>query len=1650
MPITTAEEKAQRRLEVKARSTLMMGIPNEHQLMFNSIKDAKLLLEAIEKRFGGNEATKKTQRNLLKQQYENFTAPSSEMLDQTFDRLQKLVSQLELLDEKLSQEDVNQKLLRSLSPEWNTHAVVWRNKADLDTMSMDDLYNNLKVTNEAVNTAHGVSTASTQVNVANSTNIDNLSDDVIYDIKEIDLRWQMAILTMRARRLLKNRGRKLTVNGNETIGFDKSKVECYNCHKRRHFARVNQDNKNKESSRRSMHVETSTSTTLVSCDGLGGYDWSDQTEEGPNYALMAFSSSSTGLEVSNDCICSKSCLKTVELLKFQNDQLLKDLKKSELMVLVPPPYTGNFMPLIPDLSFTSLDEFVNEPVVEHCKAMSREKEPKPKTEKKTIRPSIVKKEFVKSKQQEKTARKTVKHVEQFRQNTHNPRGNQRNWNNMMSQKLGSIFEMFNKACYVCGSFDHLQVDCNFHQKQFQNQRMVKPVWNNAQGVNHQNFAKKTHLCAKKNMVPRAVLMKLGLVSINTARQSISKTAVLVNTARQVNTAHSKTTVNAVTPMSYLSKIAHLIGNPQMNLQDQGVIDSGCSRHMTGNMSYLTNYKEIDGGYVAFGGNPKGGKITGKGTQSNGFAGTKASDNAGQARKETEPEVIEFGNSYKTPPEETGKGIEGSAKKKGRTVAITAEDMQKHKNDVKARTTLLLALPDEHQLRLRKYDTAKELLQAIVSHLEFMDVPIKQDDLNQKFLTSLAPEWLVYTINMAFISSFNTSSRKSEVSTAQGVSTASVQVPTTNTDVAAASFSYDTVCAFIATQPNGSQIKNEDITQINDDDIKEMDIKWNLALLSIKADRFWKKTGKKITIQGSDVAGFDKSKVECFNCHKMGHFARECRSPRSQDKGKKESYKKDPTVEEPTPKAMIAIDGIGWDWSYMAKEDEASNHALVANEEEVPTEYALMAKSSSSLDNEVYDDSFCSKSCRKNTENLNNKIIKLNKELSDCETDLYNYKRGLSQVEARLVEFKENEIKLCERIRVLERDIELKDNKIEYLKNELEEVKKEKESIDFKIEKFENASKDLDKLLGNQKLRKDKMGLGFNEYSAVPPPPAQVYSPPKKNLSWMGLPEFVDDTAIDYSRPIPRGSIGNVVSKPKIKFVKETGCPSTSKVNNTENSRKLTVKYAEMYRNTSQSPRGNKGKDVKPSACWIWKPKKNSLDQGIPQDNIDDKGYWDSGCSRHMTGNISYLSEYEPINGGYVSFGHGGGKITGKGTIKIGKIKFENVYFIKELKYNLFSVSQICDNKNSVLFTDSECLVLGKEFKLVDDTHVLLMTPRQQNMYSIDLKNIVPHKNLTCLIAKASVDECMLWHRRLGHLNFKTMNKLVRNNLVKGLPSKSFENNHTCVACLKGKQHKASCKTKLVNSISKPLHTLHMDLFGPTSVSSLNHKRCNNEGEFRNKEMDEFYSRKGIKREFSNARTPQQNDVAERRNRTLIEAARTMLADAKLPVTFWAEAVNTACYVQNKVLVNKSQNKTPYELFNGRSPAIGFLRPFGCHVMILNTLDNLDKFDAKGDEGTSSTNISGIKEDANQAMKENVKSDAFSEKDDSQKVQDSNTNVSESSRNTNPTATTKDPIADQVEPVLSSIVETEVPTVSSFIPTNCLSIPLVGRSLWRYN
>nr|GEU65144.1 putative ribonuclease H-like domain-containing protein [Tanacetum cinerariifolium] len=784
-------------------------------------------------------------------------------------------------------------------------------------------------------------------------------------------------------------------------------------------------------------------------------------------------------------------------------------------------------------------------------------------------------------------------------------------------------------------------------------------------------------------------------------------------------------------------------------------------------------------------------------------------------------------------------------------------------------------------------------------------------------------------NMAFISSAKHSSGNEEVSTAS-VSTTSTNVPTASANIGVANISQDTACAYIASQSSGSQIKFEDINQIDKDGMEEMDIKWNMALLNMRADRFWKKTKKNIRIQGTDVAGFDKLKVECLNCHKMGHFARECRAPRSHDRGRRDNYRQGSKVKEQTPKALIVIDGVGWDWSYMDNDEE--NHALIADEE-TPTEFALMAKTNA--ESEIFDNSLCSKA-------------------------------SLAQVESRLAEHKSRELKYCEKIRVLE----------------------------FKIESSADSSKDLDSLLESQRLDKNKERLG---YSDVPPPPAQIYSLSKKDMSWTGLPECVDDTENDN------------LTKSK-----------TDKVATAKKPPPVNTKF-------STADMGKKRNAVKALACWIWKPSHNTTNKGPNSNSVSvmfkKYTYIDTqGRLKHMTGNISYFSDYEPFDGGYVSFGQGRCKITGKETIKTGKLEFENVYFIKDLKYNLFSVSQICDNKNSVLFTDSECIVLGRAFKLLDDANVLLRTPRQHNMYSIDLNNIILHKDLNCLVTNASADKGMLWHRRLVTDDFSRF---------------------TWTFFLKTKDATSGILRKFI-----------------TEIENL-------------------------------------KDLKVKIIRTLIEAARTMLADVKLPVTFWAKAVNTACYFQNRVLVNKSQNKTPYELFDGRTPAIGFLKPFGYHFEVkgdegyfigysmsskafrvfnkrtkkveenlhveflenkaiekgagLNWLFDIDSLTKPINYvpvvvvGTNSTNFSGTKDAASQVKKDvsslryialpNSVHDALLETSSNEPQDDCSTDVLESSGNSNPTATLTNPSADQMETLT---VETPIPTVSSPVPTACFT------------
>ncbi|GJR09634.1 putative reverse transcriptase domain-containing protein [Tanacetum coccineum] len=240
-----------------------------------------------------------------------------------------------------------------------------------------------------------------------------------------------------------------------------------------------------------------------------------------------------------------------------------------------------------------------------------------------------------------------------------------------------------------------------------------------------------------------------------------------------------------------------------------------------------------------------------------------------------------------------------------------------------------------------------------------------------------------------------------------------------------------------------------------------------------------------------------------------------------------------------------------------------------------------------------------------------------------------------------------------------------------------------------------------------------------------------------------------------------------------------------------------------------------------SSRWVWKPKGNYMDHVSKESGsfmlkkfeyADPKGisksvveWWGSVvCSSHMTGNKAYLLDYEDYNGGFMAFGSDpkGGKITGKLKIRTANLDFDDVYFVDELKFNLFSISQMCDKKNRVLFTDTKCLILSPSFKLLDESQVLLRAPRQNDVYSLDLKNIVPSGGITCLYANATSDESKMWHRRLGHVNFKNINKLVKGHLVRGLRSKVFVNDHTCVSCKKGKQHKASAEQALKDDLER--------------------------------------------------------------------------------------------------------------------------------------------------------------------------------------------------------------------------------------------------------
>nr|GEU84040.1 putative ribonuclease H-like domain-containing protein [Tanacetum cinerariifolium] len=962
--------------------------------------------------------------------------------------------------------------------------------------------------------------------------------------------------------------------------------------------------------------------------------------------------------------------------------------------------------------------------------------------------------------------------------------------------------------------------------------------------------------------------------------------------------------------------------------DEWIKDSRYSNHMTGNQNLFSTYKAYNEGNAIFGSNLHG-NIIGKGQICDNKCRVAVSEHDSETTKDGK--VVAAAKLHILNPNEFDLWkmrikqyflmtdyslweviLNGDSSLPTRIVdgaiqiiaSTIVEQRFAKKNKFKARGTLLMALPDKHQLKFNIYKDAKSLIEAIKKRFrgnketkkvqktllkqQYENLSgtsyesLDQEDINLKFLRSLPSEWKTHTLiwrnkadleeqrlddlfnnlkiyeaevmgsytssqnkqNIAFVSSNNPNNTNKSVNVVPSVSATSSK-------------------ATVSTLPYIDSLSDA------------------MAMLTMRARRFLKRTGRNLGANGTDTIGFDMSKVECYNFHRRCHFAKKCRSPR--DNRNKEATRRPVPTEVSTSNVLMSQCDVvgGYDWSFQGDEE--------------PTNYTLMAYASS----------------------------------------------GLESVEARLVVYQKDENVFEEDIKLLKLDVMLRDNALVEFRKKFEKAKKERDDLKLTLEKFQTSSKNLSKLLESQVS--DKTGLGFNSqvfdceklhshesdnnvpknpendryktserYHDVPPLYTGTFLPSKPDLFFNDAPNvsktianmFNVESSINkpskdmskthmFDAPIIKDWISNSKDDTENEFVPKhkqlSFVPTTEHVKTPrESNGAMRVNHQHSVRMTH--PHSNR--NVVPTSV-LTRSSIVSLNVARPVPTAVPQSIVKSPRT------VKHVVKSPSIHLGNPK----GGKISGKGKIKTGKLDFDDVYFVKELKFNLFSVSQVCDKKNIVLFTDTGCVVLSSDYKLPNENHVLLRVPKEKNMYNVDLKNVVPLGDLTCLFVKATIDESNLWHMRLGHINFKTMNKLVKGNLVRGLPSKIFKNNHTCVACQKGKQHRASCKSKPISSVSHPLQRFSWVFYLATKdktseilktfitgiENQINHKvkviRCDNGTEFQNHNLNQFNGMKGIKKEFSVARTPQQNRVAERKNRTLIEATRTMLADLLLPIPF---------------------------------------------------------------------------------------------------------------------------------------------------------------------
>ncbi|GJV68808.1 putative ribonuclease H-like domain-containing protein [Tanacetum coccineum] len=1004
--------------------------------------------------------------------------------------------------------------------------------------------------------------------------------------------------------------------------------------------------------------------------------------------------------------------------------------------------------------------------------------------------------------------------------------------------------------------------------------------------------------------------------------------------------------------------------------DHAVVDSGFSIYLTSNKAYLSDYEDYNGGFVAFRSDPKGGKITGKGkirtanldfddvirigpipgmtptqalttiqtmaghsqkwhdrTSSMNISSISNTDglaavisklnNLGHDMKKLEENVdqVKYGEFGRPAPfsESTGSkfhvGPPGyytrtdnqtpSGEKRPNLVKTINNYMEgatkrQAEQDEWLKTFYAKSLWATIKSRFRGNDESKNMQRNVLKHQfeNFTTAPNEsldkaydsqialimrnKPDIDQTDIDDLYNNLRVYkdkmkrsssstsnSHNLAFLSSENTSSTN-EVSSTPGAD--------------------EVVCSFFAQQTTSPPLDNKDLQQIDQDDLKELDIRWQVAMLTVRVRRFIQKTGRNLDFKGKQLVTFDKRNA---------------------------------ITNEPSSQALVAQDGLGgYYWS---------------NDFDKPVNYALMAisssSSSSSSDNESETDSEISMSVfevRSSDEEIiptNDRFYKADgyhavpppitgnfltprADISFAGLDEYVIRKKI--IESKTSELKDDtsESKTNDEDDVSEVNTvnPVKTNKTQTVKTQVDKIGQisQKEGIGFKKIKAFFVCKSTDHLIKDydfyaKKSPEPKLKTMVNTSQRVVKPvwdnakrvnhqkiSNKLKYPqtrrtfiPKGVLTKTGLINHVRPNGkravhtVSTARPISTARLfapkiaqtGSVIRPiyPRMDNVRPRASYSLIKRSyytrpavrhkylkqdvKTSGVKNITTARTRVVVNTSKGKMDNALKKSR----WVWRPKGNYMDHESKEKGsfilkkfeyvnldicLEDHAVVDSGCSSHMTSNKAYLSDYEDYNRGFVAFGS-----YPKGA------------------------------------------------------------PRQNGVYSLDLKNIVPFGGITCLYANATTDESKLWHGRLGHVNFKNINKLVKGRLVRGLPSKVFVNDHTYVAYKKGKQHKASCLENQLNHKVKIIRSDHGI-------------------EFKNHAMNELCAKKGINREFSMARTPQQNGVAERKNRTLIEAARIMLTDSLLPIPIWAEAVNTACYILNRVLVTNPQNKTPYKLLIG--------------------------------------------------------------------------------------------------------------------------------------